>query len=159
MALTHPKILGLDALLAALARKTGRKIVFTNGCFDILHPGHVNLLTRCRALGDILVVGLNSDGSVRRQGKSPARPINPFDSRAFVLAHLESVSHVIGFEEDTPLALIEALQPDVLVKGGDWSVDKIVGKDTVLAKGGRVLSLPLIPDYSTTALLEKIRAL
>lgn len=161
MALKHPKILELDALLATLlaARGSGQKVVFTNGCFDILHPGHVDLLARCRAMGDILVLGLNSDASVRRQGKKPARPINPFDFRAFVLAHLESVSYIVEFDEDTPQKLIEAVQPDVLVKGGDWSVDKIVGKDTVLAKGGKVLSIPLIDGYSTTALIEKIQKL
>ena len=161
MTLAHPKILKLDALLATLipAREFGQKIVFTNGCFDILHPGHVDLLARCRSMGDILVLGLNSDGSVRRQGKSPARPVNAFDSRAFVLAHLESVSYVVGFDEDTPLRLIEAIKPNMLVKGGDWSVDKIAGKDAVLENGGEVVSIPLIPGYSTTALIEKIRKL
>ena len=161
MALNHPKILPLDRLLAALApaRASGKTVVFTNGCFDIMHPGHVDLLARCRAMGDILALGLNSDDSVRRQGKTPPRPINAFESRAYVLAHLESISYVVGFEEDTPLRLIEAIRPDVLVKGGDWSVDKIVGRDVVEAYGGKVASIPLIPGYSTTALIEKIKGL
>lgn len=161
MQLKHPKILELDKLLSTLipAREFGKKIVFTNGCFDILHPGHVDLLARCRAMGDILVLGLNSDDSVRRQGKTPARPINPFASRAFVLAHLEAVSYVTCFEEDTPLKLIEAILPSVLVKGGDWSLDKIVGRDVVVSYGGEVRSIELIPGYSTTALIEKIRKL
>lgn len=161
MPLKHPKIKPLGELLAALApaREQGQKVVFTNGCFDILHPGHVDLLARCRAMGDILVLGLNSDDSVRRQGKNPARPINPFDSRAFVLAHLESVNYVVGFDEDTPLRLIEAIQPDLLIKGGDWRLDKIVGREIVEAGGGKVASIPLIQGYSTTALIEKIRGL
>lgn len=161
MAFTHPKIIEFERLLAALipARESGKKIVFTNGCFDILHPGHVDLLARCRAMGEILVLGLNSDGSVRRQGKSPARPVNPFASRAFVLAHLESVSYVVGFDDDTPISLIKAIKPDVLVKGGDWSLDKIVGREAVTSYGGEVASIPLLPGYSTTALIEKIRKL
>lgn len=161
MKLEHPKIKTLPELLKAFApaRETGKKIVFTNGCYDILHPGHVDLLARCRAQGDILVLGLNSDDSVRRQGKTPVRPINPFESRAYVLAGLESVSYVVDFEEDTPLKLIEAIKPDVLIKGGDWDIDRIVGKDVVLAGGGVVLSLPLLPGFSTTTLIEKIRKL
>lgn len=161
MPLEHHKIKSLPELLEALqpARESGKKIVFTNGCYDILHPGHVDLLSRCREHGDILVLGLNSDDSVRRQGKTPPRPINSFESRAFVLAGLESVSYVVGFEEDTPLLLIEAIRPGVLIKGGDWDIDRIVGKDVVMAYGGEVLSLPLLPGYSTTALIEKIRKL
>lgn len=157
-ALTHPKILERPALLAALEarRANGERVVFTNGCFDILHPGHVDLLERARALGDLLVLGLNSDASVRRQGKSGDRPFTAFEARAFVLAHLSSVDYVTQFDEDTPLALIEAVQPDVLVKGGDWPPETIVGRECVAARGGRVLSLPLIPGFSTTALAERI---
>lgn len=158
-ALSHPNVLELDALLATLAplRAAGKTIVFTNGCFDIVHPGHVDLLERAKAEGDVLVLGLNSDASVRRQGKGADRPFNTYEARAFVLAHLRSVDFVTGFDDDTPLALITAVQPDVLVKGGDWPVDRIVGNEAVLAGGGRVLSLPLIEGFSTTGLAERIR--
>lgn len=160
-ALQHHKIVSASELLPQLAalREQGKKVVFTNGCFDILHPGHVDLLARSRALGDVLVLGLNSDASVQRQNKGPDRPINPFAVRAFVLAHLESVSFVVGFAEDTPLKLIELVEPEVLAKGGDWEAERIVGKAEVEAGGGRVLSLPLLAGYSTTALLERIRSL
>ena len=158
--LASSKVLGLDALLVRLAplREQGKKIVFSNGCFDILHPGHVDLLARAKAEGDVLVLGLNSDASVRRQGKKGDRPFNTYAARAFVLAHLASVDYVTEFDDDTPLALITAVQPDVLVKGGDWKEETIVGREVVRAKGGRVLSLPLIDGFSTTALAEKIRA-
>lgn len=157
--LSHPNILSLPDLLAALAplRARGKRIVFTNGCFDIVHPGHVDLLERAKAAGDILVLGLNSDASVRRQGKGDDRPFNTYESRAFVLAHLRSVDFVTMFDDDTPFALIEAVRPDVLVKGGDWPVEKIVGADIVAANDGTVLSLPLIEGFSTTGLAEKIR--
>ena len=157
--LAHPNVLDLDALLQKLAslRVAGKKIVFTNGCFDIVHPGHVDLLERAKAEGDVLVLGLNSDASVRRQGKGADRPFNPYEARAFVLAHLRSVDFVTGFDEDTPLALIAAIRPDVLAKGGDWSVERIVGNELVAAAGGRVLSLPLIEGFSTTGLAERIR--
>jgi rfaE bifunctional protein nucleotidyltransferase chain/domain len=162
MVLPHnPKILTLPELVPLLesARKGGKRTVFTNGCYDLLHPGHVDLLARCKALGDILVLGLNSDASVRRQGKTPARPVIPFAERAFVLAHLASVDHITGFEEDTPLRLIEILKPDVLVKGGDWPPERIVGREAVEHSGGLVLSLPLLPGYSTTQLLDRIKKL
>ena len=136
-------------------RSEGKRVVFTNGCFDVLHPGHVDLLARARAEGDVLVVGLNSDASVRRQNKGPERPVNSEAVRAFMLAHLAAVDYVVIFSEDTPFELIRALEPDVLVKGGDWTPDKIVGADLVLARGGQVLSLPLLGDFSTTAWLEK----
>jgi rfaE bifunctional protein nucleotidyltransferase chain/domain len=157
--LAHPKVVSLDALLQAITplREHGKTLVFTNGCFDILHPGHVDLLARAKKEGDILVLGLNSDASVRRQGKGNDRPFNTFAARAFVLAHLESVDYAVEFDDDTPKALIDAIFPDVLVKGGDWPVEKIVGNDTVMAKGGKVLSLPLLDGYSTTNLAEKIR--
>ncbi|SHN52105.1 D-glycero-beta-D-manno-heptose 1-phosphate adenylyltransferase [Desulfovibrio litoralis] len=157
--LTHPKILSRSQLSDTLEtlRKTNKRIVFTNGCFDIIHPGHVDLLERAKKYGDVLILGLNSDDSVRRQNKGPDRPLNSFEVRAFVLAHLESISFVTEFTEDTPLKLIEIIQPDILIKGGDWSPDKIVGKELVEKKGGQVLSLELIKGYSTTALIEKIR--
>ncbi len=158
--LFHPSVLALPELLAALAplRAAGKRLVFTNGCFDILHPGHVDLLARARAEGDVLILGLNSDDSVRRLNKGPERPINPFAARAFVLAHLASVDYVVEFDEDTPLELIRAVRPHVLIKGGDWTPERIVGREIVEADGGRVISLPLIPGFSTTALAEKIRA-
>lgn len=157
--LRHPGMVDLPDLLNKLEelRKSGKRIVFTNGCYDILHPGHVDLLERAKALGDALVLGLNSDASVKRQGKGDDRPVNPYPVRAFVLAHLESVDFVVPFEEDTPAKLIEAVRPDVLVKGGDWPIERIVGRETVQARGGDVVSLPLIEGYSTTALIEKIR--
>ena len=157
--LTHPGMVELPELLDRLAalRSAGKRIVFTNGCYDILHPGHVDLLARTKALGDVLVLGLNSDESVKRQGKGDDRPVNPYPVRAFVLAHLESVDFVIRFDDDTPAQLIEAVQPDVLVKGGDWPVERIVGRETVQRRGGEVVSLPLLEGYSTTALIEKIR--
>lgn len=135
---------------------SGKRIVFTNGCFDIIHPGHVDLLERARAEGDFLVLGLNSDASVKRLRKSPERPLNTFASRAFVLAHLASVGLVVEFDEDTPLELIRMVRPLVLVKGGDWLPDAIVGKDFVESLGGRVLSLPLLPGFSTTGLVKRI---
>ncbi|MFZ5426420.1 MAG: D-glycero-beta-D-manno-heptose 1-phosphate adenylyltransferase [Thermodesulfobacteriota bacterium] len=152
------KIVGLDELLGRLASRRGRgEIIFTNGCFDLLHPGHVDLLARARALGGLLVVGLNSDASVRGL-KGPARPVVPWRDRALVLAGLASVDYVTGFDEPTPLRLIEAVLPDVLVKGGDWPVESIVGREAVESAGGRVESLPLLPGYSTTSLIQRIKA-
>jgi rfaE bifunctional protein nucleotidyltransferase chain/domain len=133
-------------------------VVFTNGCFDILHPGHVDYLQRARAMGDCLVVGLNSDASVRRL-KGPRRPVNDEGSRAMVLAALACVDYVVVFEEDTPYELIGAIVPDVLVKGGDWSVDRIVGRDIVERAGGRVFSIPLLAGYSTTGIVDRILAM
>ncbi len=165
-ALTHPKILTLDDFMAVQhALPKGFRLVFTNGCFDVLHPGHVDLLARARALGHGLLLGLNSDASVRRikahlgggAASGPARPLNSQDERAFVLAALESVDFVVIFDEDTPLELIRAVRPQVLVKGGDWDVSRIVGREAVQADGGQVLSLPLLPGYSTTGLIERIR--
>jgi D-sedoheptulose 7-phosphate isomerase len=131
--------------------------VFTNGCFDLLHPGHIDLLEQARALGDRLIVGLNSDRSVRAL-KGPSRPFMPEAERAAMLRALRCVDEVIVFDELTPARLIDQLQPDVLVKGGDWPIEQIVGADTVRRRGGRVLSLPLKPGYSTTALAERIQA-
>lgn len=133
------------------------RIVFTNGCFDILHRGHVEYLQEAAALGDRLVVGVNSDASVRRLGKGDDRPLNDQDTRAKVLAALRCVNAVVIFEEDTPLELITALQPDVVAKGGDWKPEQIVGAEVVKARGGEVRSLKLVDGFSTTALLEKIR--
>jgi rfaE bifunctional protein nucleotidyltransferase chain/domain len=148
----------MDEAAAKLKKiRAGKKVVFTNGCFDLLHAGHVHLLTRARAMGDLLVIGINDDESVRRLGKSPDRPLTPLPERMYVLAALECVDLVAPFSEDTPAKIIEAVQPDVLVKGGDWPVEKIVGRDFVESHGGRVLSLPLLPGYSTTGIIEKIR--
>jgi D-glycero-beta-D-manno-heptose 1-phosphate adenylyltransferase len=136
-----------------------RPLVFTNGCFDVLHRGHVTYLAQARALGASLVVGVNSDASVRHQGKGNDRPVNEECDRMAVLAALESVSLVVPFDEDTPLNLILACKPDVLVKGGDWTPDKIVGAKEVQGWGGTVHSIPFVHERSTTALLEKIRSL
>ncbi len=135
-----------------------RPLVFTNGCFDILHRGHVTYLEEARALGASLLVGVNTDASVRRLAKGPERPINTLDDRAAVLAALESVSLVAPFEEDTPLALILAARPEILVKGGDWPVDAIVGAAEVMTWGGSVHSIPFRFDRSTTKLIRAIRA-
>lgn len=138
-------------------RVKGDRIVFTNGCFDILHRGHVEYLEEAAMLGDRLVVGVNSDASVRRLGKGTDRPLNDEQSRAKVLAALRCVDAVVIFDEDTPLELITAIQPDVLAKGGDWKPEQIVGADVVKARGGSVHSLKLVDGFSTTALVEKIR--
>jgi len=145
--------------LTARYRAVGRKVVFTNGCFDILHQGHVTYLEQARKEGDCLVVGVNSDASVRALGKGDDRPVNREQSRARILAALGCVDHVVIFSEETPQTLITTLMPEVLVKGGDWPVEKIVGAPEVLAAGGRVLSIPLVENYSTTSLLKKIRTL
>lgn len=154
----HPAVLNRTVLVERIAahKKTAARVVFTNGCFDLLHPGHVDLLSRARFLGDVLVVGLNTDESVRRLSKGPGRPVVPFAARAYVLAHLTSVDYVTGFDEDTPYALIKALRPHVLVKGGDWPIDSIVGADIVAADGGLVVSLPLLEGFSTTSIVSNI---
>ena len=154
------KILPLDKLLTRLEqeRAAGRRIVFTNGCFDILHPGHIAYLEDAAACGDVLVLGLNSDASVRRL-KGAERPINSERDRAVMLAGLASIDYVTLFEQDTPLELIMAVKPDVLVKGGDWTIENIVGADFVQERGGEVHSLPFKEGYSTTSLIEKIKAL
>ena len=148
-----------NALRAALAprRRDGTRVVFTNGCFDLLHAGHVRYLEAARALGDVLVVGLNDDPSVRRL-KGAGRPILALAERAAVLAGLTAVDHLVAFVEDTPLALIEMLQPDVLVKGEDWAADDIVGRNVVLARGGRVERIDLAPGVSTSEIIRRIRA-
>ena len=136
-------------------QKDGKKVVFTNGCFDLLHPGHVSYLAAARALGDLLVVGVNSDDSVRRL-KGEKRPIMPEFARSQLLAALSSVDYVTLFAEDDPYRLISLLQPDILVKGGDWDTSSIVGRDIVEARGGKVYSLPFIDEYSTTSIVEEI---
>ena len=137
-------------------RAAGKTVVFTNGVFDLLHPGHVRYLQQARTLGDALLVGINSDRSVRRN-KGPDRPITPEHERAEILEALACVDGVVQFDEDTPHQLITALQPDVLVKGADWAADAIVGRDVVEARGGRVVRVAVEPGYSTTAIVEKIR--
>ncbi|MDO8990203.1 MAG: D-glycero-beta-D-manno-heptose 1-phosphate adenylyltransferase [Sideroxyarcus sp.] len=145
--------------LAARVAKLPRPLVFTNGCFDVLHRGHVTYLAQARALGASLILGVNSDASVKRQGKGDDRPINAEQDRMAVLAALESVSLVVKFDEDTPLNLVLACKPDMLVKGGDWKPENIVGSKEVLARGGSVHSIPFLHERSTTALLKKIRSL
>lgn len=145
--------------LAARVATLPRPLVFTNGCFDILHRGHVTYLAQARALGAAMVVALNTDASVKRLGKGDERPVNALADRLAVMAALECVTLVTWFDEDTPLQRILDCQPDVLVKGGDWPVAKIVGNAEVSARGGRVVSIPFIHQKSTTALLEKIRRL
>jgi D-glycero-beta-D-manno-heptose 1-phosphate adenylyltransferase len=148
-----------DAILQfGPAKRNGRRIVFTNGCFDLLHPGHIETLEKARALGDVLVVGLNSDRSVREM-KGAGRPILPAQERAEILAALECVDAVVIFDEPTPREIISALVPDVLVKGGDWDSDQIVGREEVESAGGSVVSIPVVAGYSTTAILDKIRQL
>lgn len=141
--------------LLSLLRATGQKIVFTNGCFDLIHTGHTRYLTTARALGDILVVAINSDASVRGL-KGNKRPINTQADRAETLAALESVSFVTIFNEPDPYKIIAALQPDVLVKGGDWPIEKIIGRDIVQARGGSVVNVPYVDGASTTSIIDKI---
>ena len=144
--------------LVRVARAEGRRVVFTNGVFDLLHPGHVRYLQHARSLGDILIVGLNADASVRRN-KGPGRPITPQDERAEVLAALECVDAVVIFAEDTPAEIVRLVEPDVLVKGADWPADQIVGRDTVEARGGRVVLVAVEQGHSTSAIVERIRRL
>ena len=132
------------------------RLVFTNGCFDLLHPGHVECLSRARELGDVLLVAVNSDASVRRLGKGPGRPLVGERSRAGVVAALECVDLVTVFDEDTPRELVAALQPDVLVKGGDYREEEVVGAGTVRARGGEVVIVPLLAGHSTSGLVERV---
>lgn len=150
------KIVGRDFFNENALKLHQQKIVFTNGCFDVLHFGHVHYLLEARKLGDILVVGLNSDDSVRRL-KGPARPINGEKERAFVLAALGCVDYVVLFEEDTPENLIKAVRPDVLVKGGDYALDQIVGADFVRQNGGSVTTIPFVEGYSSTYIIEQLK--
>jgi D-beta-D-heptose 7-phosphate kinase/D-beta-D-heptose 1-phosphate adenosyltransferase len=146
------------AAFAEAQRALGKRVVFTNGVFDILHPGHTRYLAGARALGDLLIVGLNSDRSARAQGKAPGRPINPEGERAEILAALACVDVVVVFDEDTPHEIITAIQPDILVKGADWGEDAIVGRDIVEGHGGRVVRLPVAEGYSTTKIIERIKS-
>ncbi len=151
-------LLSLDEFLEIRKKikQENKILVFTNGVFDIIHRGHVDYLNRAKALGDYLVVALNSDLSVKRL-KGEERPINKLEDRAFVLANLKAVDFVISFEEDTPFEVIAAIIPDVLVKGGDWKIDQIVGRDIVEANGGKVYSLPYVENYSTTKIISKMK--
>lgn len=150
------RILSRDAVVARFGKPRSQRVVFTNGVFDLLHRGHVEYLYAARALGDVLVVGLNSDASVRAL-KGPSRPVNREDDRAIVLAGLGCVDAVTIFSEDTPAALIDALVPDVLVKGGDYRPDQVVGRETVEAAGGRLVIIPFVAGHSTTGTLQRIQ--
>jgi len=154
----HPAVLTLDELILQFGRekRNGKRVVFTNGCFDVLHPGHIHSLESARALGDCLIVGLNGDESVRRL-KGAGRPVIPAGERAEILASLECVDAVVVFEDLTPEKVIAALLPDVLVKGGDWPGNQIVGRAEVEAAGGRVVLVDTVPGYSTTEILKRIR--
>ena len=152
------KIVSQDQALKELKtwREKNKKIVFTNGCFDIIHPGHIDYLSQARDLGDILVLGLNTDQSVRRLNKGSNRPINDERTRAYVLAGLASVDLIVFFDEQTPYNLIKLLQPNVLVKGKDYEVEKIIGFDILKENGGEVITIPFLNGYSTSSLIKKI---
>ena len=153
------KVVSLEQAVAAAlrVRQEGGRVVFTNGCFDLLHAGHVRYLGQARALGQMLILGLNSDQSLRGLGKGDDRPLVPQEQRAEVVAGLQAVDLVVIFDEPTPLRLIEAISPDVLVKGGDWPPETIVGHNWVSGRGGQVRSIPLVPGLSTTNLARLIR--
>ena len=155
--MSEAKVLELDAMRAERdkLRASGLRLVFTNGCFDLLHPGHVRYLAAARAKGDRLVVAVNADRTVSAL-KGTGRPVVPLRERMEILAALESVDYVVSFDEDTPAKVIEALIPDVLVKGGDWSPDQIVGRDTVEGGGGQVFSLPFAEGHSTSRLIARV---
>ena len=152
------KIVSQDQALKELKawREKNKKIIFTNGCFDIIHPGHIDYLSQARDLGDILVLGLNTDQSVRRLNKGSNRPINDERTRAYVLAGLASVDLIVFFDEETPYNLIKLLQPNVLVKGNDYEVEKIIGFDILKENGGEVITIPFLEGYSTSSLIKKI---
>ncbi|UCE63042.1 MAG: D-glycero-beta-D-manno-heptose 1-phosphate adenylyltransferase [Nitrospirota bacterium] len=155
------KIKSLEELIPIVsARRDAGKptVVFTKGCFDLLHIGHIRYLQEAKKLGDLLIVGMNSDASVRSLGKAQGRPVIPGEQRAEVLAALICVDFVVPFDDPDPLRLIEGLLPNVLVKGGDWSLDRIIGRGVVEAHGGRVYSIPLVPDISTTKIIERIQS-
>lgn len=154
----HPAVLTLEEIILRFGRekRNGKRVVFTNGCFDLLHPGHIESLETARALGDALIVGINSDESVRTL-KGPGRPVYPAEERAEILASLECVDAVLIFEEPTPQRVIAALLPDVLVKGGDWPGNQIVGREEVEAAGGKVVRVEVVEGYSTSEILRKIR--
>ena len=154
----YSKIKSLEALKVCIQndQANGLSVVFTNGCFDLLHKGHVDYLSKAADLGDKLIVAVNTDDSVRRLGKSASRPIQDHEARATVIAALESVAYVVLFNEDTPFELIQTIAPNVLVKGSDYAVHQIVGADIVLANGGRVETIDFIQGYSTSAIEQKI---
>ncbi len=154
----HPAVLTLEEIILRFGKekRNGKRVVFTNGCFDLLHPGHIESLETARALGDVLIVGINSDESVRTL-KGPGRPVIPAEERAEILASLECVDAVFIFEELTPQRVIAALLPDVLVKGGDWPGNQIVGREEVEAAGGKVVRVEVVEGYSTSEMLKKIR--
>lgn len=151
------EIISLNDLLSLreILKKSGKTLVFTNGIFDLVHKGHLELLNKAKRLGDVLIVGINSDASVRRN-KGPKRPIISQDDRAFMLANLAPVDYVLIFEEDTPYELISQLMPDVLVKGADYSVEQIIGYDIVLGYGGKVVPIPLVHGKSSTKIINQI---
>src|SRR5262245_20822872 len=153
-------VMSTDRLVTLVrqAREQKKRIVFTNGCFDLLHIGHTRYLQAARDLGDLLVVGVNSDESVRILNKAPDRPVVSESQRAEVVAALGSVDYVVLFNEPDPQNLIAVLQPDVLVKGGDWAVERIVGREIVEARGGTVRTIPLVPGVSTTSIIQRIRS-
>lgn len=152
------KVLPLERAIELVGelKRQGKRVVFTNGCFDVLHPGHTRYLAEARKLGDVLLVALNSDRSVRSL-KGPGRPVFPERERAEILAALEAVDYVTIFDELTPQTVIARMLPQVLVKGGDWGLDEIVGRAEVEAAGGRVLSLPMVPGFSTSSMIQKVR--
>jgi len=154
----HPRVLTFEQMIVRFGRekRNGQRVVFTNGCFDLLHPGHIRSLETARALGDVLIVGMNSDESVRRL-KGEGRPVIPAQERAEILASLECVDAVVIFDELTPQRVVAELLPDVLVKGGDWPGNQIVGREEVEAAGGKVVLVEVVPGYSTTEILKKIR--
>lgn len=156
----NAKILTLSQLLEKISvdKQNGKKVVFTNGCFDILHKGHVDYLAKAADKGDVLIVAVNTDDSVKRLGKSPSRPIQDQEARAYLIAALESVSYVTLFNEDTPKELIDAIVPNVLVKGSDYKPEAIVGYDKVTKNGGTVETIDFIEGYSTTSIEKKIKA-
>jgi len=154
----HPRVLTLDETIVRFGRekRNGKRVVFTNGCFDLLHPGHIQSLETARGLGDLLIVGLNSDESVREL-KGPGRPVIPAGERAEILASLECVDAVLIFDELTPQRVVAALLPDILVKGGDWPGNQIVGREEVERAGGKVVLVEVVPGYSTSEILKRIR--
>jgi len=154
----HPAVLTLEEIILRFGRekRNAKRVVFTNGCFDLLHPGHIESLETARALGDALIVGINSDASVRAL-KGPGRPVIPAEERAEILSSLECVDAVLIFDEPTPQRVIAALLPDVLVKGGDWPGNQIVGREEVEAAGGKVVRAEVVEGYSTSEILRKIR--
>jgi D-beta-D-heptose 7-phosphate kinase/D-beta-D-heptose 1-phosphate adenosyltransferase len=154
----HPAVLTLEETIVRFGRekRNGKRVVFTNGCFDLLHPGHIHSLEAARAMGDVLIVGMNSDESVRTL-KGAGRPVIPAEERAEILASLECVDAVLIFDDLTPQKVVAALLPDVLVKGGDWPDNQIVGREEIEAAGGKVVLVDVVPGYSTTDILKKIR--